>query len=130
MEITILLLKMWGFYLFLMGLSVLINKEMWKNFVGELPNNKHFVFLAGMFALVIGMIVIALHNVWSGGFNVVIVTLFGWLSFIKGIGYLLFPSKSVASIAKRFMAGSWSTSWAAVILILGVYMLFAGFAVV
>ncbi len=130
MELTILLLKFWGFYLFLMGLSVLINKSTWKSFVSELSSNKHFTFLAGIFALIIGMLVVSYHNVWSGGFDVVIVTILGWLSLVKGVGYLLFPSKAVASIARKFMEGSFITPWAAIILILGAYMLLSGFAIV
>jgi len=130
MDLTMLLLKMWGFYMFLMGLSILINKADWKSFVGELSSNKHFTFLAGIFTLTIGMLMVANHNVWAGGFDVVIITVFGWLSLVKGIMYLLFPSSSMAGMAQKFMAGKALAPWAVVVLLLGAYMLLSGFAVI
>jgi len=129
MDLTILLLKMFGFYMFVVGLSMLTNKADWKAFIGEFDKNKHFSFLAGIFTLTMGMLVVNAHNIWSGGFDVIIVTIFGWIMFLKGIMYLLFPTKYMASMAKKFM-GSGYTLWASVTLLIGLYLLLSGFAVI
>ncbi len=129
MDLTILLLKMFGFYMFVVGLSMLLNKESWKAFVGEFHKNKHFSFLAGVITLTLGMLLVNYHNIWSGGFDVIIVTIFAWATFLKGIMYLLFPNKFFADMAKKFM-GSRYTTWAAIVLLFGAYLLLSGFSII
>ena len=43
-----------------------------------------------MLALVIGVVIILTHNVWVANWTVII-TIIGWLGFIKGIWIIVFP---------------------------------------
>jgi hypothetical protein len=42
------------------------------------------LFIAGLMGVTAGLAIILAHNVWSGGALPIIVTLFGWVSLIKG----------------------------------------------
>ena len=46
-----------------------------------------------IFSLASGVAMIVCHNAWSGGPLPVIVTLLGWLIFLKGLVLLLLPSE-------------------------------------
>ena len=64
------------------------------------------------------------HNVWSGGALPVIVTLIGWLALIKGL-LLLFLSPEAVLGGLQYEQLFYM--YAAIALILGVYLTYAGF---
>ena len=58
------------------------------------------IFVSGILLLVAGLAIVRVHNVWSGGWRVV-VTVLGWLAVISGILRMLLPFWA-ASIAFQF----------------------------
>lgn len=51
----------------------------------------HFMFMAGVLALVAGFAIISTHNIWNSDWTV-IVTIVGWIAFLKGMSLLAFPT--------------------------------------
>jgi len=86
------------------------------------------VFIVGVIALVAGLAMILAHNVWSGGALPVIVTLIGWLALIKGLLLLFLSLKALGGF---FLGGLQYEQlfymYAAIALILGVYLTYGGF---
>lgn len=75
-----------------LGLSVLLYAKEWKKLVGEYQKN-HFALLTMMILyLIVGLLIIRMHNVWEWSLWVVI-TLTGWIVFLKGVFYFLFPGE-------------------------------------
>ena len=74
----------------IMGFSVLFYAKQWQKII-EKWSKDHTTMIPLMFAhLVLGMIVLRMHNVWE--LNVwLIITLMGWIMLVKGIGYFLLP---------------------------------------
>jgi len=90
METTIILAQLWGWFtviscaLFLLRSTTLLEK------VFRVVDDTRFTFLSGYLALVLGLVTVILHNVWSVDWRI-IVTLFGWLALLKGVALIGFP---------------------------------------
>ena len=68
------------------------------------------------------------HNVWSKSPVVVIVTLLGWLTLIKGIVYLLLPANWLGEFFQAVLnCGAYVYSVTAFMLVLGAYLTYEGF---
>ena len=78
------------------GVSYLLQADQWVRLVREGIETPHRFIPLALFLLVLGLTVIATHNVWVPAWRVVI-TIFGWLLAIKGAAFLIFPG-----IAKKF----------------------------
>ena len=64
----------------------------------QIGNDPGLIFVSGILLLVAGLAIVRVHNVWSGGWRVV-VTVLGWLAVISGILRMLLPfwAASIAS---------------------------------
>lgn len=71
----------------------------WMSLLGEYAEQPHRLLIPGLATAVFGLIVVFNHNIWSGGWAVVI-TVAGWLILIKGLTFLLSPG--VVNIHTRF----------------------------
>lgn len=94
-EISILLAKFWGILLVIFGLLFLVRKRALDD-IFKLIKDKTFVIISGYLALILGLGTVILHNIWVADWRVVI-TIFGWISLIKGVVRIGFPE----SLQKR-----------------------------
>jgi uncharacterized membrane protein HdeD (DUF308 family) len=64
----------------------------------QIGNDQGLIFVSGILLLVAGLAIVRVHNVWSGGWRVV-VTVLGRLAVISGILRMLLPfwAASIAS---------------------------------
>lgn len=90
METTIIFAKLWGWLLGIVCLIFLLRKKILLAEMFKLVNDKGFTLLSGYIALTLGLVTVIFHNIWTGGWPVII-TVFGWLSLIKGIVRIGFP---------------------------------------
>ena len=74
------------------GLGLMLNKDYYRRFFQDYYTETSAMLLSGFLGLMIGFILIALHNVWASNWTILI-TLIGWLSLIKGILIIIFPEK-------------------------------------
>ena len=102
METTILLAKFWGWFLTISCLIFFLRRNLLEELF-RLLEDKGFVILSGYLASLIGLVSIILHNFWVSNWRVII-TIFGWVSLIKGITRLAFPeapSKTAEKLRKN-----------------------------
>ncbi len=92
--------------------------------MSDLVGNKRLLWLTGLITFVMGAVIVALHNVWSADWRV-LVTLLGWLTAIKGAVILLFPS-SMLRIYRRFLSNHLLTYSGIYALVPGGLLLFSG----
>jgi len=83
------------------GAALLLNSGMFTAMVSQLAQNYGVVFLAGVMGLVGGLAILRFHNIWSADWRVLI-TIFGWLSVIGGLGRMLMPNEA-ATIAQSIV---------------------------
>ena len=91
MNITIVLAQIWGIGFIVFGLSMLFNKKWITVAVEEMVQNQGVMLLAGLVALIMGLVLVALNNIWTSGLPLLI-TILGWLTLLKGAVILIFPN--------------------------------------
>ena len=83
-----------------MGLSLLFNHKLWEKWIKEFTKSPMSVFVWGFVALVMGLLMVSVHNLWVKDWRVVI-TIFGWAALLKGIFGVVFPV-SAGEFARNF----------------------------
>jgi hypothetical protein len=123
MNIANTLAVLMGSSLVIVGITV-FNKSYFNAVMSDLANSKGLMWLTGLITIIMGTVVVALYNVWSADWRVV-VTLLGWLTVIKGAVIVLFPSSMVV-FYRRFMSNHLLTYSGIYALLLGGLFLFLG----
>lgn len=71
------------------GLGILLSPNYYRKAFTHMFDNKAVTYLAGLLGLVVGFAVVTYHNVWQGWATMV--TLLGWVAFLKGLFVLIGP---------------------------------------
>ncbi len=82
------------------GIAMLFNRGLFPAMIEQLAQNYGLIFLSGILSLLAGIAIVRVHNVWSGGWRV-IVTVFGWLAIAGGLVRMWAPQLA-APIADTF----------------------------
>ena len=81
------------------GLSHIAQPRAWVDFFVLLRAKGYpGVFANGMLSLLVGSIIVAFHNVWSG--LPMVLTLIGWGQVLKGLGALVAPAVSMKGLMR------------------------------
>lgn len=123
MGIPSVLAEIYGGILVLTGLTVL-NKKYFDVVLNELENSKALVWLTGVVTFTIGITMVTFYNVWGSDWRVV-VTLFGWLTLVKGALIALFPV-TVMRFYQRFKGAGIIMFGGIIAIVLGVVLLYLG----
>ena len=126
MDTSIFLAKLIGIIYLILGIGIIINTRYYHKMFDDLLNDTPLIYISGLLALVTGFLLITFHNIWVGSW-VVIITIFGWLAFIKGILLLAFPkvmrkiSKSLFKTSNAFFVDG------LIIIVLGLVFAYFGY---
>ena len=125
---TRFLSRLIGLYELIAALSMGTRRPAAVETVTALVHDRPLLFLVGVITLAAGLALVLVHNVWSGGALAVVVTLIGWITLIKGLLFLFLPPAA----AVDFFLGQLHYEqlfylYAAISLILGVYLAYGGF---
>jgi len=74
----------------IMGLIILVRGKIFLEELLKLVEERGVLLFGGYLALFLGLGTVVLHNVWTDDWRVII-TIFGWLSLVKGILIIGFP---------------------------------------
>jgi hypothetical protein len=72
------------------GAGVLLNLGGWRGLAAQFTRDPVLIYVAGIAVFLAGLAIVRSHNVWAGGWPVV-VTIFGWLVLLGGLVRMLFP---------------------------------------
>jgi hypothetical protein len=115
-----------GPLLMAMGAAMLINRHLFPEMIGQLAHNYALIFLSGVLSLLAGIAIVRVHNVWSGGWPVII-TVVGWLGIVGGVARMWFPQLA-APVAETIAANSTTLLIAGlVVLALGAFLSFKAY---
>ena len=70
----------------------MLKRKQFAELANEFVANPAIVFLSGLFALILGLLMVVSHSVWTADWRAVI-TVIGWLTLAKGVVRILFPEK-------------------------------------
>lgn len=79
---TIIFAKILGLYFLAIGLAFIIQPERFRNIYQQVTKDENFLFLGALLALLIGAVIISVHNIWSMEWPLII-TILGWWSLIN-----------------------------------------------
>ena len=91
METTILIARLVGPLIAVVGLTTLINPKVLDQVGREFLASRALIFIGGVLALVAGLAIVNTHNVWTAGWPVII-TVVGWLAVVGGVIRMAFPT--------------------------------------
>ncbi len=126
MELSLLLAKIFGLLYIAVGLGMLINRAYYRKVLTDMTTNSALVMYGGAAAIVVGLVMVLNHNLWAGGWEIII-TIIAWLALLKGILLLLAP-KAMLGLTKMLTKNeSVFVLWAVLALILGLVLGYFGF---
>ena len=94
MDISVFLLKFWGWYCIIFFFVLSFNPKRVKQIVDNLKDAR-FLIILSLFAIIIGLLNVLADNIWEPNIKL-LVTLFGWLALIKGIILFTFPKQTIS----------------------------------
>lgn len=125
MDTSIFLAQAWGLYLVIVVLCMWLRPSNVKRWL-HLAEDASMMWIAGAMSLVLGLLSVLSHNVWSDDWRLLI-TLLGWMALIKGITRLMWPD----SVAKMALTMGQKKALVATSLIvcfvIGLYLMYQGF---
>jgi len=125
-DFSLLLVQVIGIYLLVTGLSLLLYPKRTARAIHEVANDYLVPYLGGAVALILGLLIVLTHNVWTN-LMTSIVSLVGWIAVVKGALMFLLPHDSMKGIAEKFSTGRAPMIWGVVAVAIGLYLSYMGF---
>ena len=126
METSLFIARIVGPLLGVSGLATLINRTLLEDIGREFLDSKALLFLAGMMALIAGLVIVNTHNIWVAGWPVMI-TAFGWIAVVVGVVRIAFPSLTRRMGAAMLSNRRLMVAIAAVQVLIGVWLSWLGY---
>ncbi len=125
MDISIFLAQAWGIVLLISSLSIFFAQESYRSLMTRAKEMEDAILMSGVVALIFGTLHILAYNSWTPDWRGLI-TILGWLAFLKGLLRLWAP-RLVVRIARK-MNYRWLSAMAFLFFILGAYLAWIGFS--
>jgi len=111
--------------------SMLLNFNSLPALIAQASHDPALILVSGMITFVAGLAIVRVHNLWKGGWPVV-VTVLGWLFLFGGLARMLFPTQLANMAAGIAHNTGFSTGWivaeAIILLGLGAFLSFKGYS--
>src|SRR5438876_11155488 len=98
--------------------GMLLNIGSFPELAEQVSREPALIFLSGILLFVAGLAIVRAHNVWSGGWPV-LVTILGWLCLLSGLLRILLPTWLAALASGFAQKTTVVTIMAIVLLVLG-----------
>jgi hypothetical protein len=128
MQLTHFLAQLLGLYCVIVAVAMFVRKREMIEIVLSLIQDRPLLFIVEIFGLIAGLAMVLGHTVWSKGFLAFVVTLIGWITLIRSIVLLFLPAEAVGRFVKTIRYEQNYYLFAAIALVVGAYLTFAGFA--
>ena len=117
--------KILGLYLIILDLAVLLNWRRLRQVAAALEQNLLLIYFSGSIHLLLGLLLVTSHNIWTTGWQSVITTL-GWITLFKGLVRLFFPIWLISWGEKSFDR-KWLKVVVIAFLLIGIWLTGIGF---
>lgn len=124
MYLSIVVAKILAIFYISAGIGVLSGRVTFAQLVEDFERSPALTFVTGFFTLVLGALLVQYHNIWVMNW-IVLITLIGWMSLLKGIRLIIFP-RSMSAFKIWYKN---SQAWGVLMLALGILFGYFGFVV-
>jgi hypothetical protein len=108
------------------ALGVLLNLASFPALAEQVSREPALIFLSGVLLFIAGLAIVRVHNVWSGGWPV-LVTILGWLTLVGGLIRILLPTKLAEMAAGFGQNTGLITASAILLLVVGAFLSFKAY---
>jgi hypothetical protein len=126
MELSVFLAKVIGLYMLIIGLVVL-KKPGLQGVINELSKEHDLRFVLSVFSLIIGLLLVVSHNIWSGPAYVVVITIVSWIALLKSLASLWMSDDGYKKLLAKFGNKNMMTVAGIVNIVVGIYLTYVGF---
>lgn len=126
MELTVLLSKVFGIYLIVVGLECILKQKLFTSIIKTFAEQRVLRFFVGVIVFIAGLFVILSHNLW-GNLQECIISLLGWALAVKGLFYMTLTDKALRGWLKFVSSKTRITLSGLFAVILGAYLAGIGF---
>lgn len=126
MDVSIFLAKTLGLYVLIMAIMMFAKEKKVKVIVKEICSDPAMLFLSGCITLMVGILLVNVHNIWFSDWRILI-TLLAWITFIKGIMRTLFPHIAVRMINKIMKNKSTYQAIGVIAILIGIILCYYGY---
>lgn len=127
METSIFLARVIGLVGVISAAAVLARYKEALKFEETLVKNPANIYVSGFFILILGVLLVVSHSVWTPDWRIVI-TILSWLVLLKGLMRIFFP-ETVRRLIQRKQSNRWFILGELTMLLVGFYLLYYGFIV-
>lgn len=128
MDLSIFLAQVFGLYLLISSAGLLLHPFATQELMSKWSSDRVIVFFGGFFALLIGVPLILLHNVWTGTWEI-LVTVLVWTIFLKGLMRVLAPDAVVGCTTLIASRPQVLRGLLVFMMLVGLYLCYVGFVV-
>lgn len=122
---TLLLARILGPFLAAIDITALLSPPDVQAITAAAAADPLRTWVAGVFTLLVGLVVVAVHPHYRG-FTAIMVSGVGWLTLLKGVLVLAFPTASVSFAAAGGDAALWWRPAYVMFAVLGLYLAYVG----
>ncbi len=126
MEVSLFLAKVIGLCFVIFAISIFLARSNYQASLKDFNKHPATVLLAGTIYLIIGILIIISHNIWTLDWRIII-TIVGWLSLIRGIIWTTFPSIIRKGLSKFSDSRKPIYFSAIIVFIFGIILCYFGF---
>ena len=123
---SIFIAKLMGPILLVVGISILLDEKSIRATAKEVLGSHALIYIFGLFDLLLGLVLVLVHNVWVADWRVII-TVIGWLSIVRGLVRILFAPYIRKNAPKLLKKQGLLMGVAIVMLILGAVLSYYGY---
>ncbi len=87
---SVVVTKVVAVFILTIGLSYVVQGRRWLSLSKDLMEAPHRMFPLSILMVVLGSVIVAVHNEWSVGWDLV-TTVLGWVLLLKGVTLLVYP---------------------------------------
>lgn len=120
---TTYLAAVMGWYLVIFALAMLTQHAHIQAVLKEVVGKKSLMFISGIISVILGLLMVFSHNVWTHNWNVV-VTVMAWLVLLSGLLRLFFPAAANKWMRRLMQSKQHLLGQGFILLLIGVYILF------
>ncbi len=128
MDATVFLSKLFGYLLILIALHVLFCKKHFRTYMSSMLDNPGVANLMSLITIVMGLLLLLSHNIWTAGGSSIVVTVLCWIVMLRGL-YGFFCPEHMAKLVHKFLNSASGLYIAAIInIVIGVFLLINAYA--
>ena len=126
MVLTFFFAQFLGLVLMILAASMLTQRQMYLQMVAAFKENRSSLFGVSFMGLVVGIVIVFTHNVWSGGILRVLVTVMGWAIFLKSAAFLVLPTNLLSAWMRPLTSRRIFVIAGILLLLVGIYLFLTG----